>query len=84
MLANLDLCRVTDELSGSATSSNDILQGVDKLTHCLHGENINHMGLYAIKKLCNLTTIINSRGVRIDSIRNKGFLSAVDITCRVG
>ena len=68
LVANLNLSTITDQFSGCTTLTNVVLQGVDELGVSLNAINICDMGLGAIEDDSSLSTMVNSRGVRIHNV----------------
>jgi len=60
LVADFDLCPITDELSGGSPCLDLVFKSVDELPISLDGINIGHQGLHTNKTLGNSGTKVSS------------------------
>ncbi len=84
LVTDLDLCAIADEFGGSTTLTDVILEGVDELRVGLDATSISDVGDGATVEHGSLSTMVNSRSVRVDNVTGVGFISTGNIESRVG
>jgi hypothetical protein len=84
LLTDFDLSTVGNELGGSATTANVILQSIDELLVSLHAFNITNKGLRTDEKLRIGVATVNGWSVRINSIGSDGLVASMDVEGRMG
>ena len=82
--ADLHLGTVTDKPRGCTTTTDDILEGVDKSFLGFQGVDITNSGCEADKELGNRYARVNRRGIRVDGVGGNGFITPMDIEGREG
>jgi len=79
LVADFNLCPITDELGRSSPGLNLVFQGVDELPVSLHGKYISNQRFHTNKNLGNGSTRVNGRGVLIDGVSSHSLIPPVDI-----
>ena len=84
LFTDFNLCAITNELGGSATIADVILQGMDKLTVSFNAVDIRDLGIETSKDNRCGRTIIDSRNIRINDVTCDRFVATGDIERRIG
>ena len=72
LVADLNLGAVVDELGGSATVADDVLECVRGLLFSFHAKNIGHKGCCSNKELGHFVAAINGGHIRVDRVGGDG------------
>ena len=79
LVANLNLCTVTDQLVHDSLFTDVIFESVDKLLVCLHPIDISYQGLCTNKELGGSSTRVNSGSIRENRISSDWFVMMMNI-----
>ena len=83
-LANLDLCAITEEASGSTTFAKVVFNGVDKFAIILDAISIGDLGFGPKEDDSRGGAVVNSWGVGVDDVSGNGFGASGDVKGGVG